>query len=272
MIQTMVDVFVSGFQNPSAWGIFLALAFGAAWLAPFAPWVLRLPTTALRATLALLGVFVSSAILTWAAISFVQVSLQTWYGQALAHFWDQETLMSWLLLAAAPQILITGLVQEAAKLLPPLVLMRWHRPQGARLALIVGAVSGAGFGIFEGQWALNMIFASGWNWGTVQLGGFQALLGFWERFFAIAFHIGASAIAVYGLFRGRWWQFYLLAAFLHAFVNYSVVLLGTGYLTTLQIEIWVAVVALITVGIALWLRWRPERGPAAETAMEADGE
>jgi len=83
-----------------------------------------------------------------------------------------------------------------------------------------------------------------------------ALAPFWERFFAVALHIGMSALAGYGLARGWGWQFYLLASFLHAFNNYCVVLLQSGVFTVVHVEIYAAVVAvLVTVG-ALWLRWR----------------
>ncbi len=83
----------------------------------------------------------------------------------------------------------------------------------------------------------------------------MALAGFWERFFAVAFHIAVSALAGYGLARGWGWQFYLLAAFLHASLNYSVVLLQTGLFTIVHVEIYAAVVAILVTAAALWLRW-----------------
>ena len=264
----MWDFFVSFFQNPSAWGIGLAFAFGAVWLAAFMPWLRKNGLRVLVFIAALLVVFIASAILTLAAVCFIQIPLQIWIGQALNHFWSQETLLSWILLAGIPSILLSGLVQEAAKLVPPLIYIKWRRPKEARTAIIVGAIAGVGFGIFEAQWALNMIFASGWTWSWVEAYGFEALLGFWERFFAVALHIGATAIATYGLFKGKWWQFYLLAAFLHAFTNYGVVLLQGAYLTVFQVEIYIAVVALLTMAIAMWLRWRPIREQPTPVAAE----
>jgi len=272
MTQFMLDFFTSFFQNPTAWGIGLALAFGAVWVAPFVP----LPRNTGQRLPTLIGVlllvFVSSAFLALAAVTFIQIPLQLWIGQALGHFWSQETLMRWLLLAGIPQILLSGLVQEAAKLVPPLIYIKWRPPKEARTAVVAGAIAGAGFGIFEAQWALNMIFAGGWTWGWVQGYGFQALLGFWERFFVVPLHIGLTAIAVYGLYKGKWWQFYLLAAFIHGFTNYSTVLLRGGYLTPLQVEIYLAVIALPTVAVALWLRWRPERQQPTPTFGEAEEE
>ncbi len=76
------------------------------------------------------------------------------------------------------------------------------------------------------------------TWQTVEINGVLALLGFWERFFTVAFHIAASALAGYGLAKGLGWQFYLLASFLHGATNYSVILLQKGLLTGIQVEIY----------------------------------
>jgi RsiW-degrading membrane proteinase PrsW (M82 family) len=249
MTQYMVGFFVSFFQNPSALGIGLALAFGAIWLACYWPPLLKQPW--------LWAVLVSSAILTLAAAAFIQIPLQVWTGQALNHFWSQETLLRWLPLAGIPQILLSGLVQEGAKLLP-VVAYWWHRARygDPKLGIAIGAVAGAGFGIFEAQWAHNLIFASGWTWKAVQTGGFWALSGFWERFFAVAAHTAFSALAGYGLAKDWGWQFYLIASVLHGLLNYSVVLLQAGIFTIAQMEIYAAVLAVLSTTWALWLRWR----------------
>jgi len=84
----------------------------------------------------------------------------------------------------------------------------------------------------------------------------MALLGFWERFFTVAAHIAFSALAGYGLARGWGWQFYLIASVLHGLLNYSIVLLQAGLLTTVHVEIYVAVIAVVVTAWALWLRWR----------------
>ena len=165
--------------------------------------------------------------------------------------------MRWLPLAGIPQVLLSGLVQEGAKLVP-IVAYWWHKGRSIdpKLGLAIGAVAGAGFGTFEAAWAHNTIFASGWSWEMVQTEGILALAGFWERFFTVAAHIAFSALAGYGLARGWGWQFYLLASFLHGFLNYSVVLLSSGVLTIVQLEIFAAVWAVLVTAGALWLRWR----------------
>jgi RsiW-degrading membrane proteinase PrsW (M82 family) len=256
MIDDMVSYFVSFFQNPSAWGIGLAIAFGAVWLAGYRPPLFKKPW--------LWAVLVSSAFLTLAAISFVQTPLQTWTGQALNHFWSQEVLMRWILLAAIPQMLLTGLVQEGSKLVP--VVVYWWRSGkniDPKLGLAIGAVAGAGFGIFEAQYWHNLIFDSGWTWEAVQIYGFVALLGFWERFFTVAAHIAFSALAGYGLARGWGWQFYLIASVLHGLLNYSAVLWQARLLTTVHAEIYIAVIAVLVTAWALWLRWKKTAATAA---------
>ncbi len=261
MIDYMVNTFKSFFQNPSASGIHLAIAiglaiaFGAVWLAGYRPPLFKKPW--------LWAVLVSSAFLTLAAISFIQIPLQVWAGQALSHFWSAEVLMRWILLAGIPQILLTGLVQEGSKLVP--VVVYWWRSGkniDPKLGLAIGAVAGAGFCIFEAQMAHNAIFASGWTWAAVQTYGFWALAGFWERFFGVAAHIAFSALAGYGLARGWGWQFYLIASFLHGLLNYSLVLLTAGLFTAVQAEIYIAVIAALATAWALWLRWRKKAATA----------
>ncbi|MCD6391296.1 MAG: PrsW family intramembrane metalloprotease [Dehalococcoidia bacterium] len=261
MIDYAVSFFKSFFQNPSAWGIGLAIAFGAVWLAGYRPPLFKKPW--------LWAILVSSPFITLAAASFVQIPLQVWTGQALGYFWSQEVLARRILLAGIPQILISGLVQEGAKLVP--VVIYWRRSDKSidpKLGLAIGAVAGAAFGIFEAQWRHNLIFASGWTWGAVQTGGFMALAGFWERFFTVAAHIAFSALAGYGLAKGRGWQFYLIASALHGLLNYSVVLLQTGLLTALHMEIYIAVLAVLITGWALWLRWR-KRAATAEPEISS---
>ena len=257
MPEQMIDFFLSWFANPSLIGIGLAIAFGAIWLVGYWPPLFKKPW--------LWAVLAISAILSLISISFIQIPLQILAGQALNQFWSQEMLMRWILLAAIPQILLSGLVQEGSKLVP--VVIWWlgeERNLDVKTGLMVGAVAGAGFGVFEAVWVHNSIFAAGWGWEFVREGGFMALAGFWERFFAVAFHIASCALAGWGLARGWGWQFYLLAAFLHGLLNYSVALLQAGIFTIIHVEIYAAVIAVIVTAGALWLRWRRSEDVGSE--------
>jgi RsiW-degrading membrane proteinase PrsW (M82 family) len=258
MLEYVTGFFVSWFANPGGWGIGLAIIFGAVWLASYWPPLLKKHW--------LWAVLAGSAFLTLWAVTFIQIPLQIGGERVLSHFWSDETLMRWILLAGIPAILLSGLVQEGAKLVP--VVVCWWR-QGKnidpKLGLAIGAVAGAGFGIFEAQWVHGTIFASGWSWEIVQTSGIVALAGFWERFFVVAFHTASCALAGWGLARGWGWQFYLIASFLHALINYSILLLQSGLLSIIQMEVIVAVVAVLATAAALWLRWRK---PAEITELE----
>ncbi len=232
----------------------LAFAFGAAWFAAYWMPILKKPWA--------WAVLAVSAILTLLAATFVQIPLQWWSNQALGHFWSGEVLMDWLLLAGIPTIVISGLVQEGAKLVP-VVAYWWRKGRSLepKTGLVIGAVAGLGFGVFEAVWVHNSYFAAGWNWGMVEIGGLVELAAFWERFFAVGFHIAASALAGYGLAKGWGWQFYLIASGLHALLNYSIVLFSFEVFGTIGLEVYVAVVASMVVALALWLRWRETAEP-----------
>lgn len=265
MIEQMVAYFISWFVYPGTpWtslllGIGLGMIFGAVWFIPYWTPVLKRPWA--------WAVLAGSAILSLAAVTFIQIPLQLWTGQTLNFFWSQATLMSWILLAGIPQVLYSGLVQEGSKLVP-VVIYWWRKGRNIdpKLGLAIGAVAGLGFGIFEAVWAHNTVFSFGWSWSVVGTSGLVALAPFWERFFTVALHIAMSAIAGYGLAKGRGWQAYLLASFLHAFVNYSAVFFRSGLITVIQIEIFVAVWAVLVTAGALWLRWR-KPGPPAEAEV-----
>jgi RsiW-degrading membrane proteinase PrsW (M82 family) len=240
-------------------GIALAIVFGAIWLCAHWPPLFKKHW--------LWVVAVVSAFLTLLAVTFVQIPLQYWVGEALQHYYSQQTLLSWLLLAGIPQILLSGLVQEGAKMVP-MVVWWWRRGRNItpKLGLAIGAIAGAGFGIFEAVWVHNRIFAAGWTVQALQTHGFLGIAGFWERFFAVGFHIAASALAGYGLAKGKGWQFYLIAAGLHALLNYVVVFLQKGYFTVVQVETSVAVVAVVVTAIVLLIRWRQGQMEEIDTA------
>jgi RsiW-degrading membrane proteinase PrsW (M82 family) len=231
--------------------IALALAFGAFWLVCHWPPLFR------RHWLWAVAVF--SAFFTLLAIIFVQIPLQYYVGRALASSWSQSVLFDWLLLAGIPAILLSGLVQEGAKMVP-MVFWWWRsgRNIDPRLGLAIGAVAGAGFGIFEAFWVHGGVLAGGWTFHLVSQYGFQGIAPFWERFMAVAFHIAASSLAGYGLAKGLGWQFYLIAAGLHSLLNYVVLPYSKRYFDVNQVEIYVTVVTLLVTVVVLWLRWRKE--------------
>ena len=167
MLDQMIAFFVSWFIYPNLlWtsllpGIGLAIAFGAVWFTPYWTPILKKPWA--------WAVLVGSAILSLAAVSFIQIPLQIWSQQALTYFWSQEVLMRWLLLAGIPIILLSGLVQEGSKLVP--VVVYWWRSGKSidpKLGLVIGAVAGLDLGVFEAVWAhyicCRLDLGGGANW------------------------------------------------------------------------------------------------------------
>jgi RsiW-degrading membrane proteinase PrsW (M82 family) len=252
MIQQMLAFFVFFFSNPSVLGIGLAVVFGAIWLACYRPPLIAKPW--------LWAVLAAGAILAPIAIAVTVFPLRFGISWVYGSLWSRETLAQWALLASLPSMYLYGLVREGFKLLP-VVVYWWREGRNIepKLGLVAGAVSGAGFGILESQWTLNYILASGWSWESVQMQGVVALGGFWESFFVLGIQVAACALAGWGLARGWGWKFYLLAAFVYLFPNYSYVLLTKELITGVQAEFLIAAWALIATGVVFWLRERKSK-------------
>jgi RsiW-degrading membrane proteinase PrsW (M82 family) len=257
MLDYMINFFISGFYYPGiSWNqlliaIGLALVFGAVWFAAYWVPVLKKPWA--------WAVLAAGGILSWIAVAFVQVPLQILSGQLMGQIFDPANIKgTTLLIAGIPQILLSGLVQEGSKMVPMVVFWLYNeREMTPKLGLVVGALAGLGLGVFESVYAHNTMFMAGWTPALVQSAGIMAFAGFWERFFTLALHISMSALVGYGLAKGWGWQFYLLAALIHSAANYSVALVQAGIFNTMTLEIYVAMVAVVTTAVVLWLRYRP---------------
>lgn len=262
----MIDLgfFISFFRNANIWAIVLAVVFGAIWLACFWPPIFKLiekpswPPAIKRlvSVLIALAILIGSAFITLFFIS-IQRPLQNIIGNAMLQTWGGDTLTNWLLLSIIPGALLSGLIQEGAKMIP--VVIYWWRKNmkiDYKLGLTLGAVAGAGFGILETQWIHNMLFATGWSWDLTQSRGLEALTPFIERFFIVAFSTASSALAGYGLAKSKGWQFYLIVSILHTILTYNIILAQAKIFSFVQVEIFIAVWAILITGAALGLRWR----------------
>jgi RsiW-degrading membrane proteinase PrsW (M82 family) len=255
MQEQMVGFFISGFYYPGLEvgqlliAALLALGLGAAWFATYWTPVLK--------KAAAWGLLAGSALLAWTAISFVQIPFQSLASQGLLSLIGSDLFARGLLFAALPAILISGLVQEAAKMVPLFV---YRRRMGGTLeprqGLLLGAVCGLGLGVFEAFWVNATILGSGWTWSLVNQMGPVALLGFAERFSTVGLHIGLSAVAGWGLAKGKGWQAWLVVSAVHALANYGALLLAAKVMDPAQVEFWVFGWSVLAAGTALWLRWR----------------
>lgn len=228
-------------------GIGLALGFTAFWLAGH--W------SSLFKNRWLWGVAVFSALFTVLAIVFVQIPLQIWADEASRHFWDAGTMLDWWLLISIPQLLVRGLVQEGAKMVP--MAFWWWRNDRVitpKAGLMIGAVVGAGFGLFEALHVHLQVFSAGWTWEVYQTEGFTGIAVFWDAFFNVGFSTAISALIGYGLAKGKGWQFYLIGAGVHLLYNYRRVLLQMGHISALWGEIYAGLFTIvITAIVIIWL-------------------
>jgi RsiW-degrading membrane proteinase PrsW (M82 family) len=268
MWQEMWLYLQSWFQYPGIeWfkvliGIGLALGFTAFWLVGHWPPLFK--------KYWLWGVAVFSAFFTVLAVVFIQLTVQIWIENTAAEIWYPGN--SWWLLITLPYLLTRGLVQEGAKIVPMIVWWwRSDRLITPGMAMSVGAVSGAGFGIFEAVRVHLQTLGAGWTWEIYRAVGFEAIAGFWDAFFTVGFHIALSALIGYGLARGKGWQFYLIGAVVHLAYNYRRALLQAGNITIFQTEIYAAAFTLVlTALVLLWFKHRG--GIEAEAAGETINE
>jgi RsiW-degrading membrane proteinase PrsW (M82 family) len=237
------------FVNPTAWGIGLAIAFGLIWLLPLGPKKLNRLSTWL--------IFFIGAAVFAPCIAWIQVPLQNLVSRLMQNTWGQDEVIAHVFLASVPVILLSGLVQEGAKMIPTsLYWLANQRRITLKTGLTMGAMAGAGFGILEAQWGHNLIFSSGWTIQTAQTAGFLGFAGFWERFFTVGLHISLGALTGWGLAKGWGWQIYLLAALFHSLFNYCAILFQYNKLTLIQIEIVMAIASVSLYVVIAWLRLR----------------
>ena len=254
--------FVSIYSNPTVEGIGIALIMGTIWLADF-----RMPLGKQPSLWIFLAV---GAVLFIPTVLFLQTPLQAISYQFFSQILSREAWRSQLLLAQIPGMLISGFVQEGMKLVPVLIYRKRRQPLSEGQALLTGAAVGAGFGIFEAAWLFYQNFRMGFSWNNIQFEGWLGILFFVERFIAIAFHISATAVLSYYWNKNKGGRAYLIIALFHSILNYGAVLAIAQVFTTIETEVYIAVLSAILIGMALWLRWheRPSE-PAAELPPES---
>jgi len=211
-------------------------------------------------------IFLAGALIFGPSIVLVQLPLQRAVSYYLVDLVGLEAYQRDIIFLSIPAVILSGVVQEAAKLIP--IIVYWlirKRELVPRFSLGIGALAGAGYGVFEAYWLLSEIFAAGFSLSWLSAFGLIALAGFWERFFTIAFHSASGAVLGWGLAKRKGWLFYLLTTFWHFILNYTVVLFQTGVLSNLQVEFLIALLADALFFLAFWLRWRTVKFPETET-------
>ncbi|MFH0867270.1 MAG: hypothetical protein V1904_13830 [Bacteroidota bacterium] len=254
LAKQIFDTFISFFKLPETTiplmliALGIAIIFGAIWLACYLPPLFKQAW--------LWVIMVASIFSAVVFTAFLQLPLQYLSTQICNEFLSQQNIQTYMLAISVPAMIIAGLVQVGAKLLPVVIFWLLNKKNmDPKTGLMFGAVAGAGFGVIEAFQVHGQAFAMGWTISVIQTGGFFAFLPFIERFFTIGFHTAALALAGYGLAKGKGWQFYLIAAALYTIMNYSMVLMATNIIALIHVEIIILVMAILTATAALWLRW-----------------
>ena len=246
--ETMVAYLRSWFDYSGAEGKLilisaaLALVFGIIWLFGYRPPFLKKPQLWLTA--------IFSALIPIIGIAFIYLPLSYFFLTAL-----QPDSVFMLLLYMAPVALLSGWVQETTKMIPMLFFLRGSDKNDPKMGIIIGAVAGAGFGIFQLFWTCNQAFTLGWRYD-----GIMSLLPFWFAFWTLALHIGLSSFVGYGITKGRTSKYLSTAALIQALAAYLPILLvvitddETTTYNILAIIIPIAVV--IIMAISYKLRWQ----------------
>lgn len=246
-----LEYFLSFFSNTTLLGVLLALLFGAIWLACYWPPIFK--------RLSLWIVLAGSAIITLFAVSFIQVPIQNAIGKDMMQLISEGNVIRGLLINGISLVIITGLVQEGAKLVSPVIYWLLNkRTVDPKLMITIGAVAGAGFGIFEAQYIHNLYISSGWSLSLMQNEGAVILLPILVTLFTVAFHTGACALSSYGVARGFGWLSYPIIAIVHALWQYSYYLANTGIISLALYHVYIAFFAMLVMAVALWLRWKKQ--------------
>ena len=235
--------------------IILAFVFGFIWLSAYWPWpkIIKKPFL----WLVLLG----GAFITWIVVALIQISFQYWINK----FFGNQTSVLAILLLYLPLLGVSALVQQSSKLLPVWLWKRFKEVDiSPKMGLIVGAISGCGFGIIEAIAYNNIFLSSGSGWMT--LAGTSWLL---ERFFYISFHIASSAFVGYNLAKGNWLKPFFIAVALQLLILYftplAFYLLNFLPSTTLIIlaDSLIGIATLSFSGFVLWTLWKKLQAKSA---------
>ena len=130
LLDQMITFFLSAFQFPGLdWkliliAVALGLVFGLVWLLGYWP--------SLKRSRSLIIVGVISAFLTWTAIAFIQIPLQSWSGQACSTFGIRPPYPKWLLAAGIPEFYSAASFQEGCQTGTGGLLLAGQQPQSGR--------------------------------------------------------------------------------------------------------------------------------------------
>ena len=174
-------------------------------------------------------------------IFITQVPLQEFY--ALKVLAPALAMGQSIFIGAIVPALLTGLIQQALKLVPLLIAMRL--PKIKPMAFIsLGAFVGAGFGFVEACQIAGPVFQS------------RTMTSFTlvERIFTVLFHTTTGALMGYGVAQRKIWQYWLASSGLHALSSYLIVFVQMRLATVKTLQTIIAVYDFILVAGMVFLQ------------------
>jgi len=171
----------------------------------------------------------------------VQPFLQAKYSQGIARPLMDRGLTIYI--AIVGTFALSGIVQEFLKWLPIYAYRLIAKGKATYNKIIaVGLAAGVGFGWWEAWW----LFKDGY--GIIPF----SFWAYFERFFAIMFHSASAVILAHGVATRRSGRFYALAAFLHGLGNYTILLTRQNLISTVQLEVLIAIYDGLILTATLW--------------------
>jgi len=184
----------------------------------------------------------------------VQPFLQAKYSQGIARpLMDRGVT---IYVATVGTFALTGMVQEFLKWLPIFAYRLIARGKATYNKIIaVGLAAGVGFGWWEAWWLFKQGF------GIIPF----SFWAYFERFFAIMFHSILAVLLAHGVATRRSGRFYALAALLHGLGNYTILLTRQNLISTVELEVLIAIYDGLILTATLWLINRYKKLKALKT-------
>lgn len=184
-------------------------------------------------------------------LKITHIPLQEWYASSyiLPGIQSGGSLYYYAIFSA----LFTGLIQEAVKL-APIILLFYLTKGMTKTPMIIGIFCAMGFGVYEA----GVLTGAGFQAGGISIISWPVF----ERFFAIFFNITAGALVGFSLNRGLKYILYALlgAILIHSLSSYLIVLVQKKIIDFAIFEIIVALIyILFLLGVYLLIRNFPAR-------------
>lgn len=150
--------------------------------------------------------------------------------------------------------LTAGLAEETARWIAARCFLRGKDTLGHGLAFGLGHGGIEAMLLIGPNMIAGMVMVLTGQTALFPADGASVLLAGAERIFAMAFHIGAALLVLYGVRAGRGFRYWALAVVLHTVMDAAVVILpGVFGVNVMGLELYAAVLGGLTLALGIWL-------------------